>query len=52
VGHYDLDLTAAGFKLYRRATITVDVNIASATFGRVVSAAAPRLVQIALKVVF
>jgi hypothetical protein len=26
VGHYDVDITAAGFKPYRRANITVDVN--------------------------
>jgi Carboxypeptidase regulatory-like domain len=26
VGHYDLDVTAAGFRLYRRENITVDVN--------------------------
>jgi hypothetical protein len=30
----------------------VDGNISSATFGRIISAAAPRLVQFALKVVF
>ncbi len=28
VGHYDVDITAAGFKPYRRAGITVDVNSA------------------------
>lgn len=28
VGHYDVDITAAGFRLYRRANITVDVNSA------------------------
>ncbi len=26
VGHYDLDVTAQGFRLYRRESITVDVN--------------------------
>ncbi len=26
VGHYDIDITAQGFRLYRRASITVDVN--------------------------
>jgi hypothetical protein len=28
VGHYDLDITIAGFKPYRRASMTVDVNSA------------------------
>jgi hypothetical protein len=28
VGHYDVDIMADGFKLYRRASITVDVNSA------------------------
>ena len=28
VGHYDVDITAAGFRPYRRAGITVDVNSA------------------------
>jgi hypothetical protein len=26
VGHYDINITAAGFKAYRRASITLDVN--------------------------
>src|SRR5580698_1257221 len=28
VGHYDVDISSAGFRLYRRAGITVDVNSA------------------------
>jgi hypothetical protein len=49
-------LRAEAFNAFNHAQFygpgSVDGNISSATFGRVVSAAAPRLLQVALKMVF
>jgi hypothetical protein len=51
-----LQLRLEAFNAFNHAQFygpsSVDGNISSATFGRVVSAAAPRLLQIALKMVF
>jgi len=51
-----LDMRLEAFNLFNHAQFcgpnSVDGNISSATFGYVVSAAPPRLVQIALKMVF
>jgi hypothetical protein len=51
-----LEMRLEAFNLFNHAQFygpnSVDGNISSATFGHVVSAAAPRLVQIALKMVF
>lgn len=51
-----LQLRLDGFNAFNHAQFygpnSVDGNISSATFGRVVSAAAPRLLQIAMKMVF
>ncbi|HEY1754148.1 MAG TPA: TonB-dependent receptor [Bryobacteraceae bacterium] len=51
-----LELRLEGFNAFNHAQFygpaAVDGNISSATFGHVVSAAAPRLLQVALKIVF
>jgi hypothetical protein len=51
-----LQLRLEAFNAFNHAQFygpsSVDGNISSATFGNVVSAAAPRLLQIALKMVF
>jgi hypothetical protein len=51
-----VELRLEAFNIFNHAQFygpnSVDGNIDSATFGRVVRAAAPRLVQIALKMVF
>jgi hypothetical protein len=51
-----LQLRLDGFNVFNHAQFygpnSVDGNISSATFGHVVSAAAPRLLQVAMKMVF
>jgi hypothetical protein len=51
-----LDLRLEAFNVFNHAQFygpnSVDGNISSATFGHVVGAAAPRLLQIAAKLVF
>jgi hypothetical protein len=51
-----LDMRLDAFNAFNHAQFygptAVDGNISSATFGRIISAASPRLVQFALKVVF
>ena len=51
-----LDLRLEAFNAFNHAQFygpnSVDGNISSATFGHVVSAAAPRLLQVAVKLVF
>jgi len=51
-----LEIRVEAFNVFNHAQfygpLSVDGNISSATFGHVVSAAPPRLLQIALKIVF